>query len=462
MKKTSIMKQIAVFLAAAVLASSISVTAFASGNEFTNGDGIVVTDSQTITFRKEIVVKNDEAEYVYTPDITYSYVIDIADAEELKTNPDVTDTDGNSIPVRQGISGGVTLTDDTAVFTSQRLQLTGGKGIVPDDITAQVHLDKFETAGIYRYVITEQDNYAELTAQGITRDSSYVSKRYLDVYISNTEEGAVDPLKVSGYVLFVANDAGKFINGSDSSADTIIGKTDGFVDTSVKTGGGANETSLADTYYTYNLTVQVDITGSLANEETLFPITVTTAAGSASLTNRMFDYYVTVNGTTKEFTGPQGDAAINNPGGYVEGQISCDLAKGDSIVIYGLPGNTSFNVKEQNADAEENVYKVTVSTEKETLPGKVSVSVGHNETISAFSDNDGSDVMKEISNYVDYTTPNPTAGYKTIKFTNTLNDISLTGVVLRIAPYVILLAAAVLLGIFCLKSRRKKVSEDIL
>ena len=109
----------------------------------------------------------------------------------------------------------------------------------------------------------------------------------------------------------------------------------------------------------------------------------------------------------------------------------------DTVTFIGLPESTTATITETNDTAD--LYTVTAAD----VNGALTMS----ETSS------GSKVYTTAANAV---TKGTTAGSETntVVVTNTLEEVSPTGVIVRYAPYIIMLGAAVALVVLVNKSKR--------
>ena len=378
---------------------------------------------------KEILVYNDEAITVYGPGITFNYTI--APAEPSSTTT-VTDKTGKSAIAKKGISGGVTLTDSAATFTKNTavdLSSANPKSIA-DTITASVNLSEFSAPGIYRYVITETKP-TDFETVGLTRPENYVATRYLDVYIKNGNDG----LEVSGYVVFIADDASKKIDGNIADNNEITGKTTGFVDSydsEIDGEAGTDETGIGDKYYTYNYTLTKVIEGGLADKTHAFPFAIETA-GAVSDQN----FTVTSDSTTL--------SGVTSGKGAIGTDIGTKLSNGQKLTIKGLPANATINVTETNDNDDAYDVKASDATAGELV---ASTSVAKSGTAST--------TAKPVSKYASNKVTKPDASLTATTFTNTLNEVSPTNVVMRFAPYLFILGAAIVLLVLM---RRRKAHD---
>lgn len=447
--KKNIMKKLSAFTAAVLMTSAIGYSAVTASAAGTTTGGVTTfnpitnaADDMTITATKEIVVFNENGSTVFIPQITYSY--GIAPATEV-TNKTITDSNGNTIKVSAGPSEGVVMgLDSTAAFNPDNTATVtaSADGVtVPDPFTLQIDLSKFENSqtGVYRYILTETVDAADLNARGITRPSDYQNTRTLDVYIVKEEttnpetEEKTTVTKVAGYVLSIGSDNTK-IDGKDTSNSVgFSGKTTGFVEEFHDEQGQttADNPKYADQYYTYDYEVEKVITGNSTKTEK-FPFTFTVTGTNGQ------KYYAD---TTAITIGT--DAAP-----------TADLGNGESFTLKGIPANASVAVQESNPF--NNTYSVTIADTKATLTAQFS-----DTTNKLTPGSTASFMANKISAYTASTTPADDLKAKPnlvkTTFTNNLDVISPTGVVLMVAPYAIMLAAAMFFIAFF---RRNKKRED--
>lgn len=231
---------------------------------------------------------------------------------------------------------------------------------------------------------------------------------------------------------------------------TITGKTTGFVQDYIDkdvdpeldgttTGNPKTDKKLADEYYTYNYKVTKVITGNLSDKKETFPFTVTVKGNNG-----------------QKFTADGQEAAIASG----EKVIKKPLGNNESIELIGIPANASIAVEESNPNP--GTYTVSLTEAGEiTAPAVV-----YSDTTAKklTPNNTASFAEKKISEYVTAATPaNALLDKQNLKatvFTNDLQTISPTGVVLMAAPYAIMLGAAVFFIVFSLRRRRDEEAKN--
>lgn len=426
-------------------------------------DSKTTTTGNNIPLNKSIVFFNLNNSKVYEPNIIYSYAV-APFAEENQGKPlaaTVTD-DGEhnddvpvTVTVNNGIAGGVRNT--TIIFSSDNALVTAAEKGAEFERSANmaVDLSKFTHAGIYRYVITESSSPAPESVGMDARTSDYSNVRYLDVYIKNSAAGT--GLELSGAVIFKtdAKDTSTIPNNATDAITTTTDKTTGFepgVNTDPDGDGKIDYTAdkTVDRYTTYDFTVTKEITGAFADKTNEFPfyVNVENSIANAAFTYTKDDTESFHNATADGEKVTLGNAAFTI--GEDAKTSSLALKNGESIKLVGVPSNQTdaltVGVKEFNNTED----KYTASAKAKNAAG-ADIDLVLTDT----------DLVKD-----DTAALTPVFGVKandtkaqTIKITNKMADISETGVVLRFAPYALMLGAGVALFII-LKVRKNKAVEE--
>ena len=181
-----------------------------------------------------------------------------------------------------------------------------------------------------------------------------------------------------------------------------------------------------DSYYTSNLTVSKTLVNDSFNNNHQFPFTVTFVGAE--------NYHFKTENTAKASVAAMGDGeSVSSPA----------IANGNSVTYIGIPGGVSATVVERN-DVFGTSYISSGTADKtnaeEKLIGWTEGSDSSNAAETADTVNNGSE-NKEVA------------------FTNTLAQISPTGVVMRIAPYALMLGMGMIL--FLVSRKRKAACEAI-
>lgn len=401
--RSNVWKRIGAVALAIAVSLTMGVTSFAaSTTDEPNATGGISSTDTALNIPKGIIVEGT-LDQVYGPTVTYAYTIAPAKIADGTSINDGTTTVG----VKAGVAGGVTLANDgMVVFTSSEVNV----GEIKANLVANVDTTKFSLPGVYRYEIKDTTATSALYNAGITRPEGYDTTRYLDVYIRNSDSG----LQVYGYVLQAEN-------AKSTTKDSV--KSQGFVDASEK---------VTDLYKTVNVKFGKKITGTMADPNHQFPFTVT-------VNNDGHSYYAKVNA----------DPTVSDD--TSETTAAVDLSNDMSYYMIGLSPRATITYTETNDTTE--TYTVTVTAVGDggsttivdgdsTVPGATQTTGTQN--VSDYTTvNSSTDVSKEAT---------PTA-YSVITFTNNLEAISPTNVVMRFAPFLFIFGAAILLLVVMRKRR---------
>ncbi len=302
----------------------------------------------------------------------------------------VTDDEGRNAKYKAGLVSYV------AGGASKAAEFSSDKAVSGDisekDVTFSFDESKFPSAGVYRFKVTETTSVAPAEI-GIARPVNYDAEKFLDVFVKNENQG----LSIYGYALV------------DDETDAVTSK-------SAKSQGW-NAGDDLEQYETFNITVTKNITGALADMTAQFPFKV-------SLNGKMDAANIAIDGSGA-------DLALAN------GTASGLLGNGKTMIIKGLPKTVSFAVTEDNP---------TIDTYKTTA------------TVSGVEGTTNADKAKLAGSATDFsvvTGGHVNAANDAIQITveNNLEDVSPTGLVLRYAPYALILAAGIVLLVL---SRRRK------
>ena len=465
MKKNVFRKATSVALATMVV-FAMSATAMAS--ELTDGEVGGYTDPDTpktdieknINILKEITAYNPDETMIYGPAITYTYAIAAASGTELVGVTDETTDHESGVAVTATVNAGVVAnvamtgtSENTIAWTNADILDASAAG-TPNYKKLNVDFENvvFPQPGIFRYKITE--TAASYTTSGVT-DGDISNVRYLDVYVmksdSYTDGTSADDWTIYGYVC---------VDNGTTAITPDTEKTNGFVQ-STDTSTDPATTNTADEYHTYNLTVGKTLNGetaamathnfpfdvAFANEAATGTFQFITEYSSAAVTTTAQAATTTVNGTTVAAN------TINKVGG-ADAVITAAkdgtpaIANGGTVKYIGLPTGTTVTVTETN-DVAGTTYKTTA-----TLDG-TAVEFDASSTGDLSSDNKMASIdPTDTAVYVQAAAPAADTN-DAIQFTNELALISPTGVVVRYAPYLIMLGAAGALVIVLVKTKKK-------
>lgn len=445
--KRKTLQKISSLMIAGVLAASAGITAFAAGDDGrttnstrssfsgTNVAETIVTGT-SIPLTKSIVFFNDEDNStVFEPNISFDYVV-APEAVADNGQTTVTTKDGDKVQVNTGVADGVTGTTiqfGTNVGGTATTAVTVSSDGTDVERTANltVDLSKFSHAGVYRYKITETPSVS-VTAAGLTaRTGDYADTRYLDVYIKNDN----NTLSMYGAVMFksTSTEQGKDSIGADTDKTTGFGP-DG-------TSTFENDTTV-DKYKTYNIEVKKVVAGSLADKTHEFPFYVKL---SNAVAGAKYTYTDKADASSAETIA---DTAVIEKGTDVN-TSALKLKHEESIKFIGVPSNQtsdlSIDVKEWNDSFDK--YTASVKVSNGTAPtvsdAEMEANSGTPAVISTFD-------VKASS-----------ASELLMTVTNTIKEISPTGLALRFAPFAIMGGFGVLFLVLAHKKHRKDDSDVI-
>ena len=410
-----------------------------------------VVDGSKVPLTKSIIIFNPEnGTDVREPNIQFAYTVTpVTAADELGT---ITD-DGRyneNVPVTVKANAGVAgvVTGTTIKFGETKTapaKTTGTEVEYSGNLT--VDLTNIPHAGVYRYLITEtaQDlsgNSINVTAYGLEeRGTEYDTTRYLDLYVANKADGT--GFELTGAVIFKTNTKDDSNTSATSGITTTTDKTTGYepgTETPASDDPDYTNDKEVDRYFTYNLKVGKTTTGALADKTHDFPfeIKVTGALTPVVKTD------LTVNNATNITAGVQN---VNT----TVLTLSPKMSDGDYIELKGIPKGTTVTVKETNDTPD--TYTASWDETK-----------GTTTTATVESDNATTTDMnlpsgKSASASAVAIDGNQTDEYvKTeLGFTNNMAEISNTGIVLRFAPYALMLAAGIVLLVL---SRKRRTTKD--
>ena len=454
---------------------------------WTKKDTPIVQNQKSIILKKEITVYNPNESLIYGPEIKYTYTIAPAPDSDLKKVTDAETDHVSGLATTVTTLGASAITSGTPTVTGQDNDGTTTNQIrwlntdildasatgTPNykNLTIDFSNVVFSQPGVYRYKITESvDAY---TTSGVTA-GNIAHTRYLDVYVmrsssySEATKNTSAAWSIYGFVCI----------GSDNLADLTPNsevKTIGFVDGDTP----ESETSKADEYHTYNLTVGKTLIGDNTMSTHQFPFDVAFSNGTDGTATETFRFAVKTNGNasiTQNLNKNAAGTSVNNTTvaaeslNYTTGSdvVTTEHKDGDPTIAHnatvtyiGIPNTITATVTETN-DVTGTTYTTRVYantwTTSYTAP---TTQVGFTGGNSAKGDENS------ITNALATTDWNDTAVYaqtaaptidtnQAILFTNTLAIISPTGYVSRVAPYALMLAAGAILLVLGFKRRTKK------
>jgi len=513
MKKT--LKRIGAAFLAGALVAALAVPAFAADGDTPNsnyngtaeGDTTVavLSDATEVAITKDIVLYNAEGSKIYAPNVTYSYSVapagttaDTVDITGIILNDTSDPHKTTTVAVKNGIAGGVLLantaggtgaTSTTIAFANgdaldAATPLTEGVAATTSNASAAktsknlyiqfkpdtIYDSGNNTAGIYRYMITDDTTRATLAAAGILRNDDYdasYKNLYLDVYLKNKDGGG---LEVYGYVLFKSGT-------KDTEFQYVSDSTEAYKLTGFNVASELSGTNvISDQYHTYNLNVTKTITGALADQKHFFPFNITLTEAASNTATKVYVEYANAQ-NVKDGSG----AAINTAtgtglsAGATATNFTGEMKNGGNIKFTGIPSyitysttapfnysSTTFataNAKETNNTFD--TYSATAKVDSETtdvdLTYRATATGSDADATVAVLSNTGYATLKTALSVDGKKSDNSIVG-NSIDFTNKLDAISPTGVALRFAPYILMLVAG--LAILFVGHKFRKENED--
>ena len=424
-------------LTAVSMIGALSATSFAAA---IGANGTTATHDTTVTIPKGITVVNDGYTQSWSPNVTFSF--NVAPATIPAAGAQVQDASNVSASVVPGPADGISSTA-TAVFTSQEVSETSAGATalseeLRSNITLEVDLTAFQDPGVYRYTISDVTPTEVLYNAGIVRNGDYDTTRELDVYIVRDPQSGT--LGVEGYVLTddvpgtMTPDTLKspgFVDGGDIIVTPHPGE-DGQPGTADDTYTyDTAPTSSQDIYETYNLDLTKLITGNMADPDHEFHFTINSANSNTSATTGSSVYVGT---------------AMNALTGSNSASFSCDLHNNESYYVVGLNPFAVLTITETNNTT--NTYKVTTSDgeldQELVQPGLTAQTV---LPISTYA----------TANSASSVAATPVAA-DALTFTNDFSVTSVTGVLMRVAPFVAV--AALIAALFASTKIRAKKEND--
>lgn len=444
-------KLVAIFLTVAmVLAMNISWAAPAdmSGEngvigEFTEAD-IATKQDNAVLIYKEITAYNKDGKTVNAPEITYNYAITPGSEEKVVKDAggDLHATETSAqVKTKAGLPGAtISGSVDGTNYVGGKLEF---KNTVQLTTADNGHANTFPLkvdfsgvdwtgAGVYRYVITESVSTGAKEAAGIT-DGGISDTRYMDVYVKDA--ATAGEYEIYGFVCFKTNND---IDGTSTNSLNAAEKTEGFVTGNTDGSSSTDDDEKADMYYTFNLEISKTLRNDQAMNSHKFPFNVDFTNDSVTSKILLKQEPTTGGGITANLPAAAGVSSLDVNG------TNLQLANGAAIKYVGIPvgvtSATTVAVKETN-DVTGTTYTYTYKIDTADASAAASLNPG---------------AESDVANLATITVNADDDVSHTIAFTNTLQLISPTGYVARIAPYVLMLAAGAILLILGFKRRTRK------
>lgn len=317
-----------------------------------------------------------------------------------------------------------TLTDETKVdpvfptdYTQTTYKTTMDKGLAKTEDVFNDHPD-------YDFADNNGDEHPDVDANGVPTDKTNSEPAHDDKGDIIAQDETIYPSDE----YYVDPTTGEIKKTSDNSSVDGGPKYAKYV--------GKYNYEQSDVYETFNVVLKKDTSGPMGDKTHAFPFKVTVNNNTAEATAQNLDFAYFKNAETPASSGTGSQ------------DISTTLKHEDYFTIRGLNANATINVEETN-DTSFN-YSVTIEKSDRTkvLDAK------------AASTNGGKVKMADSAmNVATANTENLFSSTKLdiITFYNVQSNVSPTGVVLRFAPYILMLGAAVF---FIALSHRRREQEN--
>lgn len=347
-----------------------------------HADNVAPTDNLEFTFKKYLVLNEDTK----VPPVTFTFTIapGVAVPASGGSSRSIYAGIGNpKLKVGDSETSAVTFASGDGTYASAQsgdtVELGADQKYAKKVVTVDFNGIQFTAPGIYRYVITE----AETTQDGIVNDDN--TTRTLDVFVKYKVDSGRE-LEISNYILY----PGTKTDSADVAAEQ---KDDGFT----------------NTYISYDLTLAKTVTGNQGDRDKYFKfkVDITKAVKDTIYVVDLADAeeFPFVNGTTQ--TNP--NSLTVGTGGTVS-QVYY-LKHDQSIVIRGLTEDTQYTITEESYSGDG--YTTSYVLDEED-------SVKNNTT--------GAKTMGTADH--------------TVTFNNDKQGTVPTGILLDVAPYLLLVVAA--------------------
>ena len=369
------------------------------------------------TFNKYLILDEDAK----VPDVTFTYTIAPGDAVAARAPGTNGAEDKGTVAILAGIGTpsvgsavfkGTGTNPDVPVTTEiSGVTLETGKGHVDKTVTIDFSGITFSEPGIYRYVLTEQENAYKGISYDITNNNN--KTRFLDVYV-NDSDGV---LSVGNYVLHKTATEIEPNNTSGSNAYSGTEKSVGFV----------NEFESA------NLEFGKEVIGNQGSKDKYFKFTLAITNAQPNTEYNLVrdaDATIAANAATKtDYSGKTNPTSFTTDANGAA-TVEFYLHDGQYITVKDLPYGSVYSVTED----EEDYFK------REGIQENVAT---HNSAIHTGAI---SGTMTDANVYTG--------------FTNERNGIVPTGVLLTVAPFAIGLLLFGALAIFFIARKKKRAEEE--
>lgn len=358
------------------------------------------------SFQKYLVLEST----ANVPDVTFSFTIEPGDAvpaEGVLPGPTGSNAPTVSSAVFSNADNG---SKSTTAPTNESVQLNG-QAYVAKTVNVDLAGVSFPEPGIYRYKITENSG----NVPGVTYNTTPI---YLDVYVVDNTSGDQAPaLSISGYVFHSSTTTSEVTQPDNRLSDKVTG--------------------IQNSYATYDLKVSKTVTGNKGSRDKYFAITVT-IFGNAGDTHQV-EYTngadTTISANPNSATTCIPESGATNPATLTIAAEASSLTQvfyiqhGQTFTIKDLPAGTKYTVTEAPEDYIPSYGVTTTGTETGTVvPAGTSGSSYTSATGGLTADT-------------------------TVAFTNHRAGVIATGVLLTVAPFVVLMLVGLAGAMVILKKK---------
>ncbi|MCR4652561.1 MAG: hypothetical protein K5744_02595 [Eubacterium sp.] len=408
-------KKIAAAFAAVCMTLSMGLSAVSADTAAIGSDGKAAAGT-SVSFQKVLRITNPEdGVKINVPAAEFKYETSLVGRVEIPEGG--SSETGTVIGTAQEPAGNYiasTAVNPTAVTVSfpgsvSQVAISGKKAEVSENAEIDFSVIEWKAPGVYRFRVKE-----ERTNKSVAYNAAYTdltdeeSKRYIDVYVNavSTSDGSIE-YQIAGYV---------FLKAEKGTGGTVTyKKTTGYTDDGGN--GGSDSGTSVTIYETYNLTVKKVIKGTMAKASDVFNFTVS-ADGTQEIPA---DMMTTTGGITAASPSFNGSTQVYTTG----------LKGGDSLAIKGIAKYANVTVKESDQDAKN--YKTEI-----TSTGSLDSKDETARTAGLHMDTD-----------------------RDVTYTNTSSteNVTPTGIVRMVAPYLMIVVMALLLAVVFFRSKKTETID---
>ena len=388
-------------VAATMLASLTAVPAFAetsnAGGVITNGDNAITE----IVFNKTLKMPVE----VPVPDVTFNFTMTGATADSE------TATDGTNSIAISSVASTTQLTGSADFDTTTSAVTDAGGTTKTATVKATIPLGDlhFNEPGVYKFSLSENalDSTTVKNAADFTLSDAARSV-YLYVEGNNSDSKIVGAVIVNGNAY------------SSSSADKVDAIGNYYMLT-----GDPDEPDIPPAVKDNKLTIGKTVSGQMGNKSTLFDfdVTITSTTSGKTFTAKYMKNGQIVDNTGEAINDPDHQTFTVTAGSAIQ---NVKLSDGMTLVINGLSNGDGYTVDEDRANLDN--YSTTIN-------------------------NNGTTVEKE--NSADGVSGSFVDTNMTVQYTNDRAAVSPTGIVMNVAPYVLLVIVAAAGCFVFLRKRRE-------